>query len=214
MNLTSRQLATVLAALRLYQFQIDFHGIDSISGMDQFQDGHAPLDTQEVNDLCEELNFSPVCHPPTAESEPCTRKMLVPVPLWVEVLDALAERTDRARYNEPESYDDEEHERNCRECAEAAESILAEARSIPVPDGSPEAEARRQKIIELAQEQCGDASIDDDAIISEGHGNGCAVSAWIWCDFTGTEFDTLEQPDEADFDPRAVTTGYTDAGID
>jgi len=31
--------------------------------------------------------------------------------------------------------------------------------------------------------------VDGDARISEGDDNGCFVAAWVWVDFSGTEFD-------------------------
>jgi hypothetical protein len=67
MKITDRQTATVLAALRIYQFEIDFKGIDSIAGMNQFQDGHDPLTSDEVNQLCEAINFGDAPCPPTTE---------------------------------------------------------------------------------------------------------------------------------------------------
>jgi hypothetical protein len=68
---------------------------------------------------------------------------------------------------------------------------LCETINIGVADPPADSPAtiRRQKIIALAQEQCGDAEIDDDATLSEGDDNGCYVSAWVWCDFSDTELD-------------------------
>jgi hypothetical protein len=60
--------------------------------------------------------------------------------------------------------------------------------------GEDQASERRNKIVELANEAhgCeGDLQIefDDDAIVSEGEDNGAYVQAWVWLDFSGTEFD-------------------------
>lgn len=51
---------------------------------------------------------------------------------------------------------------------------------------------RERGIRELAHEQyhCdGEIEIDDSATVSEGDGNGAYVQAWVWVDFSGTEFD-------------------------
>jgi hypothetical protein len=55
-----------------------------------------------------------------------------------------------------------------------------------------ESENNRSAIIELARKQNaieGVLEIDDNALLSEGHDNGCYVQAWVWTDFTGTTFD-------------------------
>jgi hypothetical protein len=52
--------------------------------------------------------------------------------------------------------------------------------------------ADRAKIVLLAKEQHekeGELEIDHDAKLSAGRDNGCYVAAWVWVDFTGTEFD-------------------------
>ena len=46
--------------------------------------------------------------------------------------------------------------------------------------------------MELAREQCaqeGVVEIDDIAQVSEGEDNGCYVQAWVWVDFSDTDFD-------------------------
>lgn len=51
-------------------------------------------------------------------------------------------------------------------------------------------------ILKLARQdyRIGDElEIDDNAKVSLGSDNGCFVQAWLWVDFTGTEFD--EEPD-------------------
>lgn len=53
-------------------------------------------------------------------------------------------------------------------------------------------EQRRQRIVALAQEmhsEDGQWEIDEDAVVSEGEGNGAYVQAWVWVPFEGTEFD-------------------------
>jgi len=50
-----RELATVLAALRLFQ-EVLQENPDRIQGMDHFQFGHAPLDLNEIDQLCEQIN--------------------------------------------------------------------------------------------------------------------------------------------------------------
>lgn len=55
---------------------------------------------------------------------------------------------------------------------------------------------RRKKILVLARaslyrdETC---EIDENAPISKGDDNGCYVQAWVWFDFTGTQFDKNKQ---------------------
>jgi hypothetical protein len=65
--------------------------------------------------------------------------------------------------------------------------------SIDVPDIDTAAEARRKRIIEVlfkdSLSRQGEIEVDSDALISEGEDNGCYVSAWVWCDFSGTELD-------------------------
>jgi hypothetical protein len=55
--------------------------------------------------------------------------------------------------------------------------------------------SRNARILELAKNQHhreGECEIDDNAIVSEDltHGdNGAYVEAWVWVNFSGTEFD-------------------------
>lgn len=76
---------------------------------------------------------------------------------------------------------------------DASKKLHKVVAAIDVPDISPEAEERRQKIIEIAETMNwvgeGQVEIDADARLSEGDDNGCYVSGWIWCDYTDTEFD-------------------------
>lgn len=56
MKLTKQQLSTILAALRLFQNTMESDGHESVNDMAHFDDVE-PLTSEEVNDLCEELNF-------------------------------------------------------------------------------------------------------------------------------------------------------------
>lgn len=61
-------------------------------------------------------------------------------------------------------------------------------------------EADRRAIIALARKDHrvreGELEIDDNAILSHGFDNGVYVQAWIWIDFTHTQFD--KEREEAD----------------
>lgn len=60
------------------------------------------------------------------------------------------------------------------------------------PAPSPEEEKRRHAIIDLARaehQEDGKLEIDEDAKLSEGDDNGAWVQAWVWVDFSGSEFD-------------------------
>jgi hypothetical protein len=98
---------------------------------------------------------------------------------WISVLNALEDRR--------------------HELDEEGLKILSDAHAAHEIDLSPEYEERRLKILELTEEMdyWGDNSveIDNDAMLSESDGNGCYVSAWVWCSFEDTEFDK-EVPDE------------------
>lgn len=67
-------------------------------------------------------------------------------------------------------------------------------------DLSEEAEARRQRILEITREQNyiaeGEVEIDDNALISEDDGNGCYVAAWAWCPFAETDLDKEKETPE------------------
>jgi hypothetical protein len=93
---------------------------------------------------------------------------------WISVLNALEDR--------------------CQELDEAGLKILSDARAAHEIDLSPEYEERRLKILELTNDLSyvdndGSVEIDNDAMLSESDGNGCYVSAWVWCPFEDTEFD-------------------------
>lgn len=56
---------------------------------------------------------------------------------------------------------------------------------------------RRKRIVELARLQHhveGEVEVDSCARLSEGDDNGCYVQAWVWVDYSGTEFDKEEVP--------------------
>ena len=59
---------------------------------------------------------------------------------------------------------------------------------------------RRARIVAMAREQHereGEVEIDEGAKLSEGDDNGCYVAAWVWVDYSGTEFDrSKEDADE------------------
>ena len=54
-SFTERELATVLAALRAWQF--DLPDDNTPIAMDHFGDGIAPLTNDEIDTLCERINF-------------------------------------------------------------------------------------------------------------------------------------------------------------
>ena len=54
-NLSERDVATVLAALRAWQF--DLPEDDTPIAMDHFGDGITPLTADEIDDLCQRINF-------------------------------------------------------------------------------------------------------------------------------------------------------------
>lgn len=61
MKLTSRELATVLAALRYWQQD----SIEQAEGpMQEYFDEHTPLTPDEIDRLCEELNCCPCANTP------------------------------------------------------------------------------------------------------------------------------------------------------
>lgn len=65
---------------------------------------------------------------------------------------------------------------------------------------------RRTHIVALAKKQHeeeGVLEIDRSASVSEGGENGAYVAAWVWCDFTGTDFDKSPAPPP----PRARCQG-------
>lgn len=83
----------------------------------------------------------------------------------------------------------------------ATTNFLAE--SGPLPDQPPipnVADPRRDRILEIvaASDHVKEGSVEiaDHPVISEGDDNGCYVSAWIWCDFTGTDLNKDQPSDE------------------
>lgn len=66
MNLTPRQLTSVLCALRIYQEEITNFGWDAVANRDHFQDGTEPLTLEEIDDLCESLTFGDCLNSDTA----------------------------------------------------------------------------------------------------------------------------------------------------
>ena len=57
--LTDRELATILAALRLYQYEVQRDGVEAMENMDQFSPDCRPLTDVQVDDLCAKLNLPP-----------------------------------------------------------------------------------------------------------------------------------------------------------
>ena len=59
-------------------------------------------------------------------------------------------------------------------------------------DETHETMLRRKAIVELAIDQHhvdGEVEVDANAEVSEGEDNGAYVQAWVWVDFSGTQFD-------------------------
>jgi hypothetical protein len=77
----------------------------------------------------------------------------------------------------------------CSKCNQSFDSLMDEGICSECHQQS---ETRRFGIVELAQQYHqheGTVEIDDDAQVSEGSDNGCYVAAWVWVDFSGTDFD-------------------------
>jgi hypothetical protein len=55
---------------------------------------------------------------------------------------------------------------------------------------------RNQVIVELAQSQAeeGSMEVDDNVVVSEGDDNGAYVQAWLWVSFDGTALDKEQLP--------------------
>lgn len=66
---TDRQHATILAALRLYQSELQYGGVEEMENMDQFSPDCRPLSDLETEDLIQLLNF-PDQSPATPADEP------------------------------------------------------------------------------------------------------------------------------------------------
>jgi hypothetical protein len=58
-QLTDRELATILAALRSCQRHLDDNEDLSLMGGEHFDDQITPLTVAEIDDLCERLNCAP-----------------------------------------------------------------------------------------------------------------------------------------------------------
>lgn len=211
MNLTDRQLATTLAALRYWQREGRMsagHEHDIASAGDSL----VPLNDDEINALCEDLKCGP--------ANPLIRHLTEELQAIIKAIDednpgrahwlartavehiakqesgagvpsashSLTSDTELCRLHDQLSELLENPHTHLLPLRDAALALQLHLLRYLTPP-SPEAEARRKRIIELAQEQCGDAEIDEDARVFEGCGNGCYVSARIWCSFMDTEFD-------------------------
>ncbi len=55
--MTKRELATVLAALRYWQMDLASHSPDDIVDVGGHFVNETPLTSEEIDQLCEELNF-------------------------------------------------------------------------------------------------------------------------------------------------------------
>lgn len=102
--------------------------------------------------------------------------VLVPAALWVKMLTFMKASAKRPR-------------------------CMTAALAVDVPDLSAAAEERRLAIIDLVSDlphvdNDGEVEVDGDARLSEGDDNGCYVSAWVWCPFTGTQFDKGDDEDD------------------
>lgn len=123
--------------------------------------------------------------------------------LWTEVLEALSylkeQTVDMDIEYGIELTEGEEEARQKAIAALAAATLGGHSAATPpachAPTGEdeePEPDDRRQRIVDLAVEQHGmgeNIDVDSDATVSEGDDNGCYVSAWVWVNFSGTEFD-------------------------
>lgn len=244
-----RQLATILAALRIYQYEIDFNGIDSISGMYQFQDGHDPLTTDEINTLCESLNCGDdfTLNSPTpllihlkeelTEIRKCSDNpgridwlarhaiqridKALPGPFQDSAMDLLCKLTEWAAFmggfDAPvwqQAKDLLQHHDSIadtppacsgglRPSQDTSSLLAAIAAASPEPvtpqPGEDEPDGPRLDAIRaLANDQhaCEEIVIDSDAVVSESNDNGAYVAAWVWTDFSDTEFDKETEADD------------------
>jgi hypothetical protein len=57
-HLTDRELATLLAALRTWQRTVAEEHAQELVSSSHFEDGISPLTAEEIDELCERLNFS------------------------------------------------------------------------------------------------------------------------------------------------------------
>ena len=57
-RVTDRELATLLAALRTWQGTVAEKHAQELVSPSHFEDGISPLTAEEIDELCERLNFS------------------------------------------------------------------------------------------------------------------------------------------------------------
>jgi hypothetical protein len=57
-RVTDRELATLLAALRTWQRTVAEKQAQELVSPSYFEDGISPLTAEEIDELCERLNFS------------------------------------------------------------------------------------------------------------------------------------------------------------
>ncbi len=57
-DITTQELATILAALRCWQQTLEAHGVSAVDG-EGFFEVEKPLNPYDIDDLCERLNCSP-----------------------------------------------------------------------------------------------------------------------------------------------------------
>lgn len=96
MHLDYRQLATVLAALRIYQEEINNFGYNSLRDRPHFVDVE-PMTLVEIDTLCERLNTSPSQPEPTTPESEARRvanvRLAAMAPRLLEALHYLLEQT-------------------------------------------------------------------------------------------------------------------------
>lgn len=186
MHFTPRHTATILAALRIYQEEITNFGWDAVADREQFTStGHAPFTLQEIDTLCETLNFE------------------APDPLLTHLAEELEAIRQALQQDNPGRADWLARKATERITAHQAPAKPAETEDL---------KARRLAIIDLADEQHAseDIDVDADARLSEGDDNGCYVSAWLWVNFSGTPFDKEPEEEEEDQDELPECTACTD----
>ena len=174
MKTTSRQLATILAALRYWQregIMSGGHEHDIASDGDTLK----PLTADEIDDLCEELNTQDAASPVSVDDT------------THQLHDVLSGLLEDARSP-------------LLEIRDAAVAYCAHmANRITPPVFSEEETARRQAIydLHLTQYPQETVEVDDDFTIHDGDENGCFISAWIWIDFSETPLDKETCADKA-----------------
>ena len=192
--MNSRTLATILAALRNLQIDLRQGHLDLAQDFSEIFSDHAPMTSEEIDTLCQSLNFS--------ESE-----MLH----WQATSRSLPDEDIMCLIHCTEGTTGEAYmdsgEWHWSGMAGIVKTPVTHWTELPLgphlpsqpvtpqPEKSeattPESEARRLAIIDLADEQHPneDISVDADAILSEGDDNGCYISAWLWISFSGTPYD-------------------------